>query len=44
MQSRVRHQPARDLSDTCLFVRLYLKKRSIKDIYLMGLALDYCVK
>ncbi len=22
----------------------YLKKRSIKDIYLMGLALDYCVK
>jgi nicotinamidase/pyrazinamidase len=22
----------------------YLKKRSVKDIYLMGLALDYCVK
>jgi nicotinamidase/pyrazinamidase len=22
----------------------YLRKRSIKDIYLMGLALDYCVK
>ena len=22
----------------------YLKKRSIKDIYLMGLAMDYCVK
>jgi nicotinamidase-related amidase len=22
----------------------YLEKRGIKDIYLMGLALDYCVK
>ncbi len=31
------HRRATGLAD-------YLKKRSIKDIYLMGLALDYCVK
>jgi len=25
-------------------IRHYLEKRGIKDIYLLGLALDYCVK